>query len=42
MKEHCGSVKLENLSSIYDSCNHLEVTEYVDDIYQYYWVIEVS
>ncbi|XP_055823059.1 putative cyclin-B3-1 [Solanum dulcamara] len=42
LKEQCGSVKLENLSNIYDNCNHLEVTEYVYDIYQYYWVIEAQ
>ncbi|XP_070044362.1 putative cyclin-B3-1 isoform X6 [Nicotiana tomentosiformis] len=42
MKELCGNVELDNLSNIYDSCNHLEVTEYVDDIYQYYWVIEAQ
>ncbi|XP_069143279.1 putative cyclin-B3-1 isoform X2 [Solanum lycopersicum] len=42
LKEQCGSVKLENLSNIYDNCNHLEVTEYVDDIYLYYWVIEAQ
>ncbi|KAG5598137.1 hypothetical protein H5410_039369, partial [Solanum commersonii] len=42
LKEQCGSVKLENLSNIYDNCNHLEVTEYVDDIYLYYWVIETQ
>ncbi|XP_059284562.1 putative cyclin-B3-1 isoform X2 [Lycium ferocissimum] len=41
-KEQCGSVKLEDLSNIYDDCNHLEVTEYVDDIYLYYWVIEAQ
>lgn len=31
----------EDLPNIYDDRNHLEVTEYVDDIYQYYWVMEV-
>ncbi|XP_060188801.1 putative cyclin-B3-1 isoform X2 [Lycium barbarum] len=41
-KEQCGSVKLEDLSNIYDDCNHLEVTEYVADIYLYYWVIEAQ
>ena len=34
-------MKKENLPSIYDDFNHLEVTEYVDEIYQYYWVLEV-
>ncbi|KAK4355063.1 hypothetical protein RND71_024034 [Anisodus tanguticus] len=42
LKEQCGSVKLEDSSNIYDNCNHLEVTEYVDDIYLYYWVIEAQ
>ncbi|KAL6546940.1 hypothetical protein OROMI_022661 [Orobanche minor] len=31
---------LETLPNIYDDHNHLEVCEYVDDIYQYYWVLE--
>ncbi|CAA3009675.1 cyclin-B3-1 isoform X2 [Olea europaea subsp. europaea] len=31
---------LENLPNIYDVRNHLEVSDYVDDIYQYYWVME--
>ncbi|KAL6495708.1 hypothetical protein OROGR_030271 [Orobanche gracilis] len=31
---------LETLPNIYDDRNHLEVCEYVDDIYQYYWVLE--
>nr|XP_027100980.1 putative cyclin-B3-1 [Coffea arabica]XP_027100981.1 putative cyclin-B3-1 [Coffea arabica]XP_027127476.1 putative cyclin-B3-1 [Coffea arabica]XP_027127477.1 putative cyclin-B3-1 [Coffea arabica] len=30
----------DDLPNIYDNHNHLEVTEYVDDIYQYYWVLE--
>ncbi|KAJ8542735.1 hypothetical protein K7X08_005258 [Anisodus acutangulus] len=42
LKGQCGSVKLEDSSNIYDNCNHLEVTEYVDDIYLYYWVIEAQ
>ncbi|KAF3623708.1 putative DCN1-like protein 1-like [Capsicum annuum] len=41
-KEQCGGVKLEDLSHIHDNCNHLDVTEYVDDIYLYYWVIEAQ
>lgn len=32
----------EELPNIYDDHNHLEVSEYVDDIYQYYWVMEVQ
>ncbi|WJX87507.1 hypothetical protein P8452_69690 [Trifolium repens] len=30
----------DNLPNIDDECNHLEVSEYIDDIYQYYWVTE--
>lgn len=41
--EKCGEVmKLEKLPSIDDYRNQLEVAEYVDEIYQYYWVTEVS
>lgn len=29
------------LPNIDDPTNHLEVVEYVDDIYQYYWIMEV-
>ncbi|KAI5674537.1 hypothetical protein M9H77_14901 [Catharanthus roseus] len=32
----------EELPNIYDDHNHLEVSEYVDDIYQYYWVMEAQ
>ncbi|KAK9268485.1 hypothetical protein L1049_000237 [Liquidambar formosana] len=35
-------MKQEKLPSIDDSCNHLEVSEYVDEIYQYYWVTEAQ
>ena len=38
----CGEVmQLEKLPSIDDYRNQLEVAEYVDEIYQYYWVTEV-
>ncbi|KAM4080389.1 hypothetical protein ACJW30_11G012200 [Castanea mollissima] len=41
--EGCGEVmKLEKLPSIDDNCNQLEVAEYVDEIYQYYWVAEAQ
>ncbi|KAK4594969.1 hypothetical protein RGQ29_018630 [Quercus rubra] len=41
--EGCGEVmKLEKLPSIDDNCNQLEVAEYVDEIYQYYWVTEAQ
>lgn len=36
-----GEVKQEHLPRIDDNCNQLEVAEYVDEIYQYYWVMEV-
>jgi hypothetical protein len=40
--EECGEVmELEKLPSIDDNGNQLEVAEYVDEIYQYYWVTEV-
>lgn len=32
---------MENLPGIDDDCNQLEVAEYVDEIYHYYWVMEV-
>jgi hypothetical protein len=34
-------MQLEKLPSIDDYRNQLEVAEYVDEIYQYYWVTEV-
>lgn len=34
------SVSKDVLPKIYDDRNHLEVAEYVDDIYHYYWVME--
>ncbi|KAK9182010.1 hypothetical protein WN944_025151 [Citrus x changshan-huyou] len=37
-----GEVKMENLPGIDDDCNQLEVAEYVDEIYHYYWVMEVQ
>ncbi|GER33857.1 cyclin [Striga asiatica] len=40
LKEHSRVPSEETLPSIYDDRNHLEVCEYVDDIYQYYWVME--
>ncbi|KAL0443123.1 UNVERIFIED_CONTAM: putative cyclin-B3-1 [Sesamum latifolium] len=40
--KECGKVaSQENLPDIYDDRNHLEVSDYVDDIYQYYWVLEL-
>ncbi|CAA0815481.1 Unknown protein [Striga hermonthica] len=40
LKKHSRVPSEETLPSIYDDRNHLEVCEYVDDIYQYYWVME--
>ncbi|KZV32909.1 hypothetical protein F511_01420 [Dorcoceras hygrometricum] len=36
------SVSKDVSSKIYDDRNQLEVAEYVDDIYQYYWVVEAQ
>nr|GMD42072.1 putative cyclin-B3-1 [Ipomoea batatas] len=41
LKEQTGHTKQEFLPNIYDNSNHLDVSEYVDDIYQYYWVMEI-
>jgi len=41
LKENGEVRELDNLPSIDDECNHLEVSEYIDAIYQYYWVTEV-
>ncbi|XP_019183229.1 PREDICTED: putative cyclin-B3-1 isoform X3 [Ipomoea nil] len=42
LKEQTGHTKQEFLPNIYDNSNHLDVSEYVDDIYQYYWVMEAQ
>ncbi|KAI3456658.1 hypothetical protein Pfo_013321 [Paulownia fortunei] len=42
LKECSKVTSQENLPNIYDDRNHLEVCEYVDDIYQYYWVMEAQ
>lgn len=42
LEEHVGFMKQESLPSIYDDGNHLEVAEYVDEIYQYYWILEAQ
>ncbi|EPS63185.1 hypothetical protein M569_11606 [Genlisea aurea] len=36
-----SAAPLKPLPHIYDQSNHLDVFEYVDDIYRYYWVMEV-
>lgn len=40
LKECTKVTSQETLPDIYDRRNHLEVCDYVDDIYQYYWVME--
>ncbi|KAF5728174.1 putative cyclin-B3-1 [Tripterygium wilfordii] len=38
--EESGEIMKRELPSIDDSCNQLEVVQYIDEIYQYYWVTE--
>ncbi|XP_034211893.1 putative cyclin-B3-1 isoform X2 [Prunus dulcis] len=40
LEERDEAMKQEELPSIDDDCNQLEVSDYVDEIYQYYWVSE--
>ncbi|OAY26437.1 putative cyclin-B3-1 isoform X2 [Manihot esculenta] len=40
--EHGEVIKQEKVPCIDDNCNQLEVAEYVDDIYQFYWVSEAQ
>ncbi|KAF5781475.1 putative cyclin domain-containing protein [Helianthus annuus] len=40
LKDQVGGAKEEILPDIYDDGNQLEVAEYVDEIYQHYWVTE--
>ncbi|KAJ4976473.1 hypothetical protein NE237_001579 [Protea cynaroides] len=42
LAELSGGLKKEELPNIDDTTNHLEVAEYVDEIYQYYWVMEAE
>lgn len=42
LEKHGDFKKQEKFPSIDDKCNHLEVSEYVDEIYQYYWVTEAQ
>ncbi|KAK2654421.1 hypothetical protein Ddye_014277 [Dipteronia dyeriana] len=42
LEEHGEVAGLGKLPSIDDDCNQLEVAEYVDEIYQYYWVMEAQ
>ncbi|KAB2636919.1 cyclin-B3-1 [Pyrus ussuriensis x Pyrus communis] len=41
-KDRVEALKAEELPSIDDDCNQLEVSDYVDEIYQYYWVSEAQ
>ncbi|XP_031393076.1 putative cyclin-B3-1 isoform X2 [Punica granatum] len=40
--EHGEVVKQENVPNIDDGSNQLEVAEYVDEIYEYYWITEAQ
>ncbi|RQO96857.1 hypothetical protein POPTR_010G173200v4 [Populus trichocarpa] len=42
LEEHGEVIEQEKLPSIDDTFNQLEVAEYVDEIYEYYWVLEVQ
>ncbi|CAN6684195.1 unnamed protein product [Malus baccata var. baccata] len=41
LEDRAEALKAEELPSIDDDCNQLEVSDYVDEIYQYYRVSEV-
>ncbi|XP_070678804.1 putative cyclin-B3-1 isoform X1 [Malus domestica] len=40
LEDRVEALKEEELPSIDDDCKQLEVSDYVDEIYQYYWVSE--
>ncbi|KAL1559913.1 putative cyclin-B3-1 isoform X1 [Salvia divinorum] len=42
LKECSKVTPQKTLPDIYDDRNHLEVSDYVDDIYEYYWVMEAQ
>ncbi|XP_062093090.1 putative cyclin-B3-1 [Humulus lupulus] len=42
LEEHHDVLKQEKLPDMDDERNQLEVVDYVDDIYQYYWVTETQ
>ena len=42
LEEHGEFKKLEKSPSMDDTCNHLEVIEYVAQIYQYCWVTKLQ
>ncbi|KAM1796276.1 hypothetical protein ACFX11_036532 [Malus domestica] len=42
LEDRVEALKEEELPSIDDDCKQLEVSDYVDEIYQYYWVAEAQ
>ncbi|XP_076931307.1 putative cyclin-B3-1 [Bidens hawaiensis] len=42
LKDQVSAIKEESLPKIYDDANQLDVAEYIDEIYQHYWVTEAS
>ncbi|XP_028799720.1 putative cyclin-B3-1 isoform X2 [Neltuma alba] len=42
LKESGEITEQDNLPNIDDECNQLEVSEYIDEIYRYYWVTEAQ
>ncbi|XP_047329930.1 cyclin-A2-1-like [Impatiens glandulifera] len=42
LEANYGDVKQQTLPSIYDDHNPLEVADYVEDIYHYYWAMEAQ
>ncbi|CAN6683836.1 unnamed protein product [Malus baccata var. baccata] len=42
LEDRVEALKEEELPSIDDDCKQLEVSDYVDEIYQYYWVSEAQ
>ncbi|KAK4747545.1 hypothetical protein SAY87_014131 [Trapa incisa] len=42
LEEHGEVMEQEKIPNIDDGCNQLEVAEYVDEIYEYYWIAEVQ
>ncbi|XP_076954579.1 putative cyclin-B3-1 [Bidens hawaiensis] len=42
LKDQASATKEEILPKIYDDANQLDVAEYIDEIYQHYWVTEAS
>ncbi|KAK4285657.1 hypothetical protein QN277_002326 [Acacia crassicarpa] len=42
LKENGEITEQDNLPNIDDECNQLEVSEYIDEIYLYYWITEAQ